>query len=800
MARKTFLYYLFSKDRKPIYVDGSGHVVEGSAGSYAKSNGLPAHLAVDPQGWKDTVFKYGRNLKYFGIFRSFTTPMQFVADGAAILRNRMWSLGVEGVCYLGIAKLDRLNLPYTYKSWYQSELNFSKYKEGKDAVTIEALEGGVSKYLKAYENVEYEIEFDQDARSVHLDGLNFQQKAEWLPFNGVPAKYNYQHLMELQHLNQESIDAIGAVSVERRTFEDNGDLATKPDWFLKTGTAATDIKLDFNFKVTASLASGFSSLFTAQTWFQVRAFDENDNLIPTASATFAKIGGNGDLYKSEGWVVKGTYTIAAVPPGTRLYVVTCFAFGNPGSIAHGSSQDGAVFWHYDNQMPDSYFNAFYTYRHRDNVVSAFYPKDLFEKLCRKMTGGLYGGKSDWLAQKKDIVFTSGDGLRELPEAKIKMSMAQFFKAMGFWSAGLGIEGEALVIENLAYFFKPTVSVELPGEVSGAEIEPATDLMSNTLQAGYDEQPLDDVNGRYGFNQPQQWHLPYTREIRDWDLKSPTLTDPYAIEHIRINLEGKDTTGSAGDNYTVLLSVTPSTEVRAEVSFVVVSFLFLNFYIIALPLSAGTQAKFPVGGRIAVAGSALNDRAYTIIGRTENATHALLYVREPVTTETIVCTVESRLHRLHRPAYTTITGVPDPVNVFNVELSPKRGILHNGPLIRSTCDKMDSEYVVFDSGKRNTALVTEIGGVRIAEKENIQIGTLGERLFLPYYITFTTQVPVNALELLAANPYGKVGFVWKGRKWYGFLMDGSIKPATNEVQQWKLLAAPNQDFSLFNKAA
>jgi hypothetical protein len=105
--RKGFLYYLFSKNKLPLYVDK--FVQEGDQ-NYNKLTGEPAHLQYAPDGWKDTLVKYARNIKYWGLFRDFTVPMKFVGDGAKILRDQMGKFGIESVVTLGIAKLDRLNM------------------------------------------------------------------------------------------------------------------------------------------------------------------------------------------------------------------------------------------------------------------------------------------------------------------------------------------------------------------------------------------------------------------------------------------------------------------------------------------------------------------------------------------------------------------------------------------------------------------------------------------------------------------------------------------------------------------
>src|SRR5690348_16844017 len=110
MQNKSFIFWLFNKDKKAVYFDK----VVREANGMLKTDGQPAPLEYSPDGWKDTLVKYGRNMNYLGVFRDFTAPMNFKKDGARIVRDVMWKLGMEAILYLGISKLDRTVYPPKY--------------------------------------------------------------------------------------------------------------------------------------------------------------------------------------------------------------------------------------------------------------------------------------------------------------------------------------------------------------------------------------------------------------------------------------------------------------------------------------------------------------------------------------------------------------------------------------------------------------------------------------------------------------------------------------------------------------
>ena len=46
-----------------------------------------------------------------------------------------------------------------------------------------------------------------------------------------------------------------------------------------------------------------------------------------------------------------------------------------------------------------------------------------------------------------------------------------------------------------------------------------------------------------------------------------------------------------------------------------------------------------------------------------------------------------------------------------------------------------------------------------------------------------------------NPYGIIKFTYNNVDLYGYINDGAIKPAINDVQEWLLLCAPQTDLTL-----
>lgn len=771
MARKSLLYWLFSKDKKPLYVDEGGHVQEGDPGSYAKPNGQPAHVRKSPTGWKDTLIKYARNIKYWGLFRDFTVPMKFPIDGAKILRNRMWLFGVECVCYLAIMRLDRLNLPYNYENYYLSELNFSKYRETLTDVTVEALEGGLSKVFKANENTKYELGVETDAE--HVNVIN----------DGHESDYTRTFMMIPE---QKAIDVdsyyLGVVETAREgnpgddvLFQDlfpmSSSVYPNDDWLAK-------FKGAYDIVLTGKLKIRYAENITAI----VRA-EVNDGLTSGGTVQY-------DLFNQAG--VVGEYKDAlinqaiSVPAGHRLHIKhTMF---NP--VASGE--------HYD--IIEGELKISYVYRLATTYTRALYLYRAINQTVKKMSANAYSAVSEWLEPKKDIVLTSGDALRKIPGAIIKTTPGDFFQACkslpadaSGGGAGLGIDEDRLRIERFDYFFKDEMICDL-GEVLKPDISVAEDLMFNTIACGQPPNDYTDANGRDEPNQDQGWTTPMTRIIRELNLLSPYRKDSLGIEQARRNFENKLTTDANTDNDGFLMNIeTVATPIEATVRFVAAG----NYML------APSLLNFTIGEAINITGTAGNNGAQTVVTITPAAGGNQIELSNPVVDEADVLAtldfVDHPYFKLYRPAYTAITGIPHPESAYNTELSPKKALLSNGSLIRSAQHPMDTELLKLASSDKNKEQSTTLAGVTVTEKEDIQIGALPARKWLPYYINFTTKVPVNVLALIKAKPYGWVAFTVEGEPFKAYLFDGGTKPATQDAQVWKTLSHQDNDLSKFKRA-
>jgi len=777
--RPSFIYYLFNKDRQPLYVDDNNHVLTGDAGNYFKPDGQPARLKHAPDGWKDTLVKYARNIKYWGLFRDYSVPMNFVGDGRRILRDQFYKYGAEATVYLGIAKLDRASVPYNYTSWYISELDFTKYEETKTGVKVMAVEGGLTKFIKSNENTVYEIPIDTDPEQVFVkhDGVVLTNKANY-NFVDTDEINNSDHggfwLLDFIFRNQESTTPF--VTFQTQTFiENNVGYSTKllsDNWFARAGVGNLDpIDLRIQGRIgihctQQDAANGISVRFLRS---NLDIANQNDYQIIFESP----------LVADEIYYYDIDVTIP-LEPGERAYLETFI--GTTGVTTAYEFRE------------DSQLSISYNGRARTTYIAGLYPYRVLEVLLNTMTGGLYTLNSPWLEALTDIILTSGNSVRgiryidTLVPNKIKTSLADFFQWLkSTYSVGLTVVNDKLVIDQLSEFFTANITADL-GEVDNIVITHAEDLAFNTIKVGYKPQEYNDVNGKYEFNLGQQWTTPKTRDVKELDLVSPFRADPIGTELLRINYEGLTTTDAKDDNEVFVFNVE---EVSQTITQTVDFFASGNY------MTNPGNYPFAAGNVVRITGSTSNNLDFVVVGTGVNIVQfdTPVVVTDETAAAITITFLQGGIFELYRPAFSAMSGIPTAMedSIYNVLLSPHTMLLNNGPLIHSVLDLMEDKSIKLASADQNAELSYTLAGVTVTENEDIQIGNLGAQLFKPYYLTLRTKVPLNVIELINADPFGQIQHTVYDEDYFGFLWDGGIAPAKagkdNDAQNWKLLAAP-----------
>jgi hypothetical protein len=534
MQGKQFIYFLFDENNNSYYQYGDTVLLSASL----------KPLEFTPDGWKKIQIQNQRNGTYFAIDRSFTLPLEYVKDGAQILKHIYYNYGVEAKVYMSICEqrlyFDATHYGFYYTLLYRGEIDLAQLKHDGTKVTVNIMEGGIVKFIKAYENTKYEIPVDvPDAVEVLMDGVELRQSSSYLLNNGNLPNDRGWHIIDLELLNTEAVSALGATSQERQyTSNATSNLWNIGQRFLVSGTNTVTVTLNWDFNVFVRLASGFGAIFGTSIFLQCHVLlDANTRYdipgVPLGANIDSKGGGDPLLLYNRTHNFKGAVTFSA--PANARFVL--FMSANNNTVDYTE-------WTYEN---DGEFSVSYTYTHPSTTIKALRPLYVFQQLISKISDGAYTAQSAYLQSIQDVVVTCGDAIRGLTGAKIKTSLRDFFTSYNSdFGIGMGMLGADFRLEEKAYWVQYTDFIDL-GEVSKMKVSPASDLLVNNIKVGTPDQEYDDVNGKQEFNTTHEYSAPITRVAKELNLVSVYRNDCYGIEFTRLNLDGKDTTDNDSDN-------------------------------------------------------------------------------------------------------------------------------------------------------------------------------------------------------------------------------------------------------------
>jgi hypothetical protein len=530
---KEWLYYIIDENGLSYYVENG----------VVKTGNIPNPINLTPDGWQDIMIQWERNMKYAGTQRNFTGSLGFVGDGAQILRYINFNNNFEVKIYLLIQKkrLEITNDEYAfvYRFFYKGDLDFSSYSQSDInegfKVTMNIMDGGFNKYLKAYNNVTYEVPCNKDtpgAVPVWMDGIEFYNKFNFI----LPDFYNnvdFQFAMPLTFVNQEG-DSFGIYTASQQMERINiGDEATycadsdnefflsiKPVTVRVTATIVYTNQDDYPIYFTHVIRTSLGNVYTLH-----KDSDTSPLMISAGQTVTRNIDLSIPLAVNEKAFVILWHQIDPIFPG-KLSAVS-----NDFSVEVNSTIDPTLCY-------------------------CLRPNDLFKSLVDNMTTNQYEIYSQLLTDRSHIVHTCGNAIRGFDDAVIKTSFDDFFTTRSVIdAAGLNVNEDlkTVLIETRKSYFDTSNPIDL-GLIKNLKISVAKDFIFNLLKVGYPEQTYDSVNGKNEFNNTSQFTDIITRIAKELDLLSESRADGYGIETLRMDYFNRDSVDSSSDNDNFVINI------------------------------------------------------------------------------------------------------------------------------------------------------------------------------------------------------------------------------------------------------
>lgn len=594
--RDPFQYYL-------IDYSSGGNFFEDINGVIQTTN-VPTPLKHAPGGWMDTELKFSRSKSYYGINRTYSIPLKFVADGAAIIRSVFYTRrGIEQSIQLVVLRwqpddeiVDGVTRPGdAYYLYYKGLLDLSKMKDDvQEGVEVNIMEGGVVQLLKAYENTVFEIPCDgsiPENVKVNVDGMLFNDVFHYT-FLGITSSFPGVAVIPAVFQSNDG-DNIGIIHNDPNYEQPTGaglSYFSSSQNFLFSSIFGTTVRLTGSIIVEADWRQASTLyLYTTTSFSNPRGVGGVDHAVglvrnqqPAATSFFQPLPSQ---VKVTGQMVFNFDITQTLGAGEKLFLLFFNEFaGFPIKIIGGN------------------FDISFSSRFQPSRVWGITAWDLFQLLVKSINGLAsnflqtfnYGAQSNLLQEKLNLVVTSGDALRASTDPNyfqyynlktlnvanpnnqqfnqfqslgpvIKTSLKEFFEAFNPILSGalsnqkLPGQPESLFFERKNYVYDSSVVTMTLGEVADLEVEPYLESFFNWLKIGYENPALDEKQGKFEWNTALQMQAPVKTLAKTLEIVSKYHTSPYLTEYTRFNATGgKSTTNNNNDNSVFILNTDFST--------------------------------------------------------------------------------------------------------------------------------------------------------------------------------------------------------------------------------------------------
>lgn len=501
------------------------------------TSGTPSPLKIGPNGIDGVEIKYGRSSKYFRVFRSFTTPLQFVRDGAKILRKVFYTIGFDAIIYLVIHRLNKsFGAGWKHEFMYKGELNMVKSQDSDHEFSVEVMEGDIHKLFRANESTVYTIPVDEV--KVKTDGVDLFEKMIW---EILPGSVSSKHVIGMVFINNEG----QSLGVQHFTTYHSANPGTGDFHFISSSMDIFNLRL----QGTIVVSWGAATSTVAPVPIKLLAITPANGSTPAVIRTFAL----------------GSYTQPAPGNASNLPQSTAETFAFDVTF---NAKPGEIFWLYADGVPIVSGYKYWSGRATLSYVARYpvtytmgnRPVTLGQRLVDKIMGPGYIFQSSYLTKEwNNLVFTSGDAIRGFPDPVQKISWNDFYNSLNVpCNLSLRLKDNIVSVEKFEEAFKPNVSISL-GEVKGLKKRVAENYLYNVIKIGWPDVSIEDVNGRNEFNVTHTYSTPIKKAPKEMDLVSKVVASMYDIEFTRINNDGKTTTNNQNDNknFFLLVEKTPT---------------------------------------------------------------------------------------------------------------------------------------------------------------------------------------------------------------------------------------------------
>lgn len=700
-------------------------------------------IVYAPEGWQEKSLRWSRDWQKAGIFSSYTVPMKFVNDGGKILKHIFFTLGINSSIEFYIEKLDRGTM--LYSDYFIGNVDLTTIEDTRDFVTVTISGSQYLDQLKSRSSTNYEIELDNNANAfyVYMDGIDLKCT---IPFKTI----------------LEPVDGVGAALPKTINFGSLlGGTEIEPSLILLPieGYSNGDIfgkQVQVNFSILSYFfPPGFPtnpkevSLSHAQDYFVKNKSTSLDYDLDL------------ELDFDVDWTIDGSAS-----QNGRLEVLIVTAVGTPALPAKISNTTTIFTSSYI--APGASTTTSVTASATINVPAT-------EALWMVFRIAPIGAPV--MGDFGTANFVDGGDMYVRYVNRVPASYVKVLRPAQVFSELVDQMSEGEVTTNAPILTTNENIVVTCGDglrgLSDSLIKTNFNDFFRSFDArlfiGTDYDESTKIQNIY----PKEYYFDGATLIGDFGEVS-NVDIRFLTEEIFSGIDG----GYNDYNYD---EINGTDEFNTQ-------FEWLS------PITK-TDSSLDIKSTYRADMFGIEFTRANLVGKntTDSSSDNDIFLLRIEDTPAGVYN-GLNYYNLYRDGALTVIGLLSPDTAFNIQLSPKRGLLANGAFISSMLYLMGSEYINFQASTKNQGLDTTDGVTAIEENADILISDLDAAYFYPILLEFDFLPNRDLSNIMASNPYGYFTLTLNGNQYEVFLIDIQEDPATNAATRAKAILTINNTLS------
>ena len=743
---EVFRFYLMRNNNNEYYYVGS------SGGVHASN--IKRRLKYPPIDWQDASVEAKSSDKNWIATREFTSPLEFALDGAKILRNIFYNQGFTAKCYLRIEKLDTYTQGYHY--WHSGEVDFSQFEDSDDTVRITLLEQGLTGLIKNRENTDYEVPFKDSDERIRMSGVWLKSNAKWIlgdsnDSNSVDYLVDAGQFMNVPSTpfgtNVQAGNFISPLSPE--SYVDGYVSNSRRYAFAITAADWNGIQIYGQLPMAvwfSTVGGGIDASFSMIRVKVVLKIGRWENSVYTNHGNHVL--GYSDYYPRNSWHYPYIYlngSIPSIPIDSQLVLTTEFEYkysnmaGNP--LHDGYISQTKVQFFADTSILDIKYNA----KVVPTTARGIKYIDFLKRFVSMMSDGQYTAVSDYLSNPDDSA-----------QARFKTIDNSPYNTVITCGDSLRAIGNAVVkttFRDIADDLWARYGLDWSVEGNKVRFE-----------------PID-----YFFNNTQLFSVSKVRNLRI------SVLNDRIFNNLKIGYADRNNDMIDGRQ-----------EFNTEMSFLAsANKVIENEENLVAPFNSAVYSIESI--RAKTSGEDTKDNKFD--------NDVFVIELDPVKRQGGISQTAYSVPLTFNSPQFLLQGVDDPVNIYNVALSPKRALYRHMRRIRSL---LDIGVLKFQTTERNPELESNLWAGYIKEIDDVNLATSYhverhfQPIFKPIVLDFECEPPYDLAEILNNSTKGYVRFKYGDNYYKGFIIDVGCTPATRDVYNFKLLSHASNDLSTIKR--